>query len=149
MRTRDLRERLAVAIANRLSPERTRRATLFERLTVQRLSWDHVVRLNRYLALIGKVATAVWVGFIGSVILGFDWKDAVEEAFNSGRPIKEALVLAILVPTLVFLAIRSVVGFLRWRLQRGLWRRDVERLTPAPAPPSPPSRGRGTDRRRR
>jgi hypothetical protein len=128
MRARDLRERLGVAIASRLSPERIRRATLFERLTVQRLSWDQVVRLNRYLALLGKVTTGVWVAFVGTVILGFDWRDAVEGALNSGRPIKEALVVAILVPTLLFLAIRSVVGFARWRLQRELWRRDVERL---------------------
>jgi hypothetical protein len=129
MRARDLRERLSVAILNRLSPEQIRRATLFERLTVQRLSWDQVVRLNRYLALLGKVTTGVWVAFVGTMILGFDWRDAVEGAFNSGRPIKDALVVAILVPTLVFLAIRSVVGFLRWRLQRELWRRDVERVT--------------------
>jgi hypothetical protein len=128
MRARDLRERLGVAIASRLSPERIRRATLFERLTVQRLSWDQVVRLNRYLALLGKVTTGVWVAFVGTVILGFDWRDAVEGALNSGRPIKEALVVAIAVPTLLFLAIRSVVGFARWRLQRELWRRDVERL---------------------
>jgi hypothetical protein len=122
MRARDLRERLSVAILNRLSPEQIRRATLFERLTVQRLSWDQVVRLNRYLALLGKVTTGVWVAFVGTMILGFDWRDAVEGALNSGRPIKDALVVAILVPTLAFLAIRSVVGFLRWRLQR-------ERLT--------------------
>jgi hypothetical protein len=31
--------------------------------------------------------------------------------------------------TLVFLAARSMLGFARWRLQRELWRRDVERLT--------------------
>jgi hypothetical protein len=129
MRARDLRERLGVAIASRLSPERTRRATLFERLTVQRLSWDQVVRLNRSLAFLGKLTTGVWVGFIASMILGVDWRDAVEGALNSGRPIKEALVVAIAVPTLLFLAIRSVVGFARWRLQRELWRRDVERLT--------------------
>jgi hypothetical protein len=129
MRPRELGERIGVAIADRVSPERTRRATLLERLTVQRLSWDNVVRLNRYLALLGKLTTAVWVAFVASVILGFDWKDAVEETLNSGAPIKEALVVALLVPTLVFLAIRSVVGYWRWRLQRELWRRDVERLT--------------------
>jgi hypothetical protein len=28
----------------------------------------------------------------------------------------------------VFLAARSMLGFARWRLQRELWRRDVERL---------------------
>jgi hypothetical protein len=45
--------------------------------------------------------------------------------------IEGALALAILVPTLVFLAARSVLGYGRWRLQRELWRRDVERLTAA------------------
>jgi hypothetical protein len=129
MRRKDLRARLSVAIASRLSPEHTRRATLFERLTVERLSWDQVVRLNRYLALLGKLTTTAWVAFVGSAILGVDWQSAAEKALNSGRPIKEALVLAILVPTLAFLAIRSVVGFARWRLQRELWRRDVERLS--------------------
>jgi hypothetical protein len=55
----------------------------------------------------------------------------VQEAVNSGRPIEGALALAILVPTLVFLAARSMLGYGRWRLQRELWRRDVERLTAA------------------
>jgi hypothetical protein len=39
--------------------------------------------------------------------------------------------LAIVLPTLLFLAARSMLGFARWRLQRELWRRDVERLTSA------------------
>jgi hypothetical protein len=39
--------------------------------------------------------------------------------------------LAILIPTLMLLAARSMLGFARWRLQRELWRRDVERLTSA------------------
>jgi hypothetical protein len=59
-------------LASRLSPEHTRRATLLERMTVRRLSWDHVVLLNRWLALVGKVATCVWVGFVASAVLGFD-----------------------------------------------------------------------------
>jgi hypothetical protein len=33
------------------------------------------------------------------------------------------------VPTLVFLAARSMLGFARWRIQRELWRRDVARLS--------------------
>ena len=57
--TRRIRARGAAAIATRLSPERTRRATL---------------------------------------------------------------------PSFVFLAARSLIGFARWRLQRELWRRDVRRL---------------------
>jgi hypothetical protein len=40
-------------------------------------------------------------------------------------------VLAIVLPSLAFLAARSLSGFARWRLQRELWRRDVERLSRA------------------
>jgi hypothetical protein len=129
--SKDLRARIQAALAARLSPERTRRATRIERLTVQRLSWDWVVRLHRYLEFFGKVATAVWLSFLVSLVVGFDWKKVVEQAVNSGRPIEGALALAILVPTLVFLAARSMLGYGRWRLQRELWRRDVERLTAA------------------
>jgi hypothetical protein len=125
---RELRGRLEVALAARLSPERTRRPTLLERWTVRRLAWDQVVRANRYLELVGKLATGVWVGFIASVVLGVQWKEVVEDAVNSGKPVQGAVVLGILVPTLVFVAARSLVGFSRWRLQRELWRRDVERL---------------------
>ena len=122
-----LRARVDAELAARLSPEHTRRATLTERLTVQRLSWDHIVRLHRYMELLGKLATAIWVAFIASIVLGFDWKRVVDEALNSGSPI-EGLALTILVPTLVFVAARSMLGFVRWRLQRELWRRDVDRL---------------------
>jgi hypothetical protein len=128
---RRFRTRVQAALEARLSPERTRRATRIERLTVQRLSWDWVVRLHRYLEFFGKVATAVWLSFLVSLVVGFDWKKVVEQAVNSGRPIEGALALAILVPTLVFLAARSMLGYGRWRLQRELWRRDVERLTAA------------------
>jgi hypothetical protein len=123
-----LRRRIAAAIASRVSPERTRRATLFEQLTVQRIPWDTVVRLNRYLEVTGKLATAIWVGFIGSVVVGVEWKDIVEDAVNSGRPLENALLFVVGVPTAVFLLARSMIGFARWRLQRELWRRDVERL---------------------
>jgi hypothetical protein len=125
---RRLRARLGQAISARLSPERTRRATLFERMTVSRLSWEAVVRLNRWLALSGKLATAVWLGFIASVVLGVDVRDYVRHALNSGAPLKSAAALAIIVPTVVFLVARSGIGFARWRLQRELWRRDVLRL---------------------
>jgi hypothetical protein len=113
-------------------PEHTRRATLLERLTVVRLSWDHVVRLHRYVELLGKLATAVWAAFVASsFVLGLDWKGFVADSLNSGKPIEGAFTLAILIPTLVFVAARSMLGFARWRLQRELWRRDVERLTSA------------------
>jgi hypothetical protein len=123
-----LRARLEAAVGARLSPERTRRATLLERLTVQGLGWDQLVRLHRYIELLGQLATVVWVGFIASLVLGFDWKGTVNDTLNSGDPIAGALLLAIAVPTLVFVAARSMLGFARWRLQRELWRRDVARL---------------------
>jgi hypothetical protein len=126
--TRRIRARVAAALATRLSPERTGRATLLERLTVQRLSWNGVVRLNRYLELAGKVATVIWVAFIASVVVGVEWKDIVEEAINSGRPLQNVVLLALALPTFAFLAARSLIGFARWRLQRELWRRDVQRL---------------------
>jgi len=119
---------IEAALAARLSPERTRRATLFERLTVRRLSWDLVERLNRYLSAVGKVTTGIWVGFIASLVLGVNWRVVVEQALNSGKRFEGAIVLALVLPTFVFLLARSMIGFLRWRLQRELWRRDVERL---------------------
>jgi hypothetical protein len=124
-----LRQRIATALAARVSPERTRRATLFEQLTVQRLSWESVVRLNRYLEVTGKLATGIWVAFICSLVFGVNWKEVVEDSINSGQPLENALILAIALPTLVFLAARSLIGFARWRLQRELWRRDVQRLS--------------------
>ena len=124
-----LRERVSAALADRLSPEGTREATLFERLTVRRLPWEHLVRFNRSLALVGKVATTIWVATIATIVLGIDWRGPVQAALNSGRPIEGAIVLIFLLPTVVVLVTRSLIGFLRWRLQRELWRRDVERLT--------------------
>jgi hypothetical protein len=127
-RTHELRARLGRAIAARVSPERTRRATRLERMTVSRLSWNALVRLNRWLEVTGKLATVVWVGFIASIVLGLDVKDYVRHALNSGAPLASAAALAIIVPTVVFLVARSSIGFARWRLQRELWRRDVLRL---------------------
>jgi hypothetical protein len=43
----EFRARIEAALAARLSPERTRRAPRVERMTVQRRSWDWVVRLHR------------------------------------------------------------------------------------------------------
>jgi hypothetical protein len=121
---------VASALAARLSPERTRRATMLERLTVRRLSWDSVVRLNRALSALGKTATCVWVLAIASIVVGVDVRDLVQQVFNSGRRMEHVVGLAILAVTVAFLLLRSVLGFWRWRLQRELWRRDVERLTP-------------------
>jgi hypothetical protein len=69
------------------------------------------------------------VVFVASLVLGLDRKAVVTDSVNSGKPIEGAFALAILLPTLLFLAARSMLGFARWRLQRELWRRDVERLT--------------------
>jgi hypothetical protein len=44
-----------------------------------------VVRLHRYLEFFGKLATAVWVGFVVSLVAGFDWKEVVEQAVNFGQ----------------------------------------------------------------
>jgi hypothetical protein len=144
---RQLRTRIESALMARVSPERTRRATWLERMTVQRLDWNLVVRLNRWFGLLGKFTFGLWIAFVGTVVLGVDWKDVVQDAVNSGRPVKTAFALSLIVPTLLFVAARSLIGFVRWRLQRELWRRDVERLdgaaTPAggstPAPAAPPS----------
>jgi len=124
-----LTSQLKSKISARLSPEHTRAATLSERLTVSKLSWEWIVRLNRYLEFFGKVTTVVYVGFVASVIFGVDWKDVVAHTFNSGAPVKGAVTLAFVLPTLLFVALHSLIGYGRWRLQRELWRRDVERLS--------------------
>jgi hypothetical protein len=131
-----LRARLGAAFAAHLSPERTRRATLFERLTVQRLPWDALVRIHRYLELVGKFATGVWIGFVASVVLGVNWQLVVADIFNSGARITNALALTLVLGTGVFLLARSTLGFLRWRVQRELWRRDVERFESAGITPA-------------
>jgi hypothetical protein len=105
-----LRARFEAAVTARLSPERTRRATLLERLTVSRLSWEQLVRLHSYIELLGKLATVVWVGFVASIVLGLDWRGAVNDTLNGGDLIEGALVLAVLVPTLVFVAARSMLA---------------------------------------
>jgi len=124
-----LRETVNTAVTGRLTPERTRRPTLFERRTVRRLSDAWVLRLHPWLELLGKATTVLYCAFIASVVLGADWRDTVESTLNGGRPLKAAIVLAVVIPTLLFIAARSMIGWLRWRLQRELWRRDVERLS--------------------
>lgn len=124
---------LGGALANRLSPERTRQPTLIERLTVRRLPWRLLVRVHRWLEFSGKIATGIYVGFLATVVLGVDWKHSVEAALNSGKPVRGAIALAIAIPTIVFLLARSMIGWMRWKIQRELWRRDVERLSAAPA----------------
>jgi hypothetical protein len=127
-RRRRLREGLESAFAERLSPERTRRATLFEQQTVGRLDWDTVARLNRWLELLGRIATVVWAALIATIVLGVDVRDLVEGLINSGQPLRKVVIVAVILPTLAFFLLHSMIGFLRWRLQRELWRRDVERL---------------------
>jgi hypothetical protein len=130
-RRRRLRAGLESAFAERLSPERTRRSTLFERHTVGRLDWDTVARLNRWLELLGRIATVVWAALIATIVLGVDVRDWVEGLINSGQPLRKVVIVAVILPTLAFFLLHSMIGFLRWRLQRELWRRDVERLEAA------------------
>lgn len=120
--------RVRAELAQRLTPERTRRATLTERYTVSRLPWDWCVRLNRYLEFFGRVTTVLYCAFIATVVFGVDWRDMVESTFNSGDPVRGAFVLVIVLPTLLFVALHSMFGWGRWRLQRELWRRDVAAL---------------------
>ena len=127
-----LRQRVRTGIetvfAERLSPERTRRSTWFERQTVGRLEFDTIARLNRWLELLGRIATVVWVAIIATIVLGVNLRDQVESMLNSGRPLRYVAILTLVLPTVVFFLLHSVIGFLRWRLQRELWRRDVERF---------------------
>ena len=113
---------------SKFSPEWTRHPTWVESRTVSRLSWTWLVRLNRYLEITGRVATLAYVAFFATLALGVDWKHVVEAGMNSGKPIRGALVLVIVLPTLLFVALHSLTGYGRWRLQRELWRRDVARL---------------------
>jgi len=131
METRSQRVRASVGriFAEVLSPERTRRATLIERMTVGRLEWETIERLNRWLELLGRIATVVWAALIAVIILGFDMKDTVANVVNGGDPVRAAVFLAVLAPTIVFFLAHSTIGYMRWRLQRELWRRDVDRLT--------------------
>lgn len=125
-----LRQRIEATVAARVSPERTRRATMSERLTVSLLPWRRLVQINRALEILGKIATTVWVITIASIILfGLDLKDSIAHVFNAGRPVEGLIAAAILVPTVIFLLLRSGIGYCRWRVQRELWRRDVRRLT--------------------
>ncbi len=114
---------------NRVSPDRTRRATTTERLSVSLMPWDRLVLVNRVLEIAGKLATTIWCGTLAAIILGFDPKDAIEGALHSGRPISGILAITVLIPTVIFLLLRSGIGYCRWRVQRELWRRDVRRLT--------------------
>lgn len=111
-----------------ISPERTRRPSLFERHTVCRLSWSAIVRVNRYLEVVGRLATAVYFLFIVTLVFGVDWKDTLQSTFNDGEPVKGVLAAVIVLPTLLFVALHSITGYGRWRLQRELWRRDVAQM---------------------
>ena len=128
-RSQRVRASVQRVFAERLSPERTRRATLLERQTVGRLDWQTIERLNRWLELLGRIATIVWAAFVAVIVLGFDVKDTVADVVNGGDPVRAAIFLAILAPTIIFFLAHSAIGYMRWRLQRELWRRDVNRLT--------------------
>lgn len=128
-----LAARVTSAIEAKLSPEGTRRATLFERMTVRRLPWMWLVRLNAWLSALGKLATTLYCIAIAAFVIGVDVRPTVEDALNSGKPIEHVFVLVILIPTVIFLLARSLIGYGRWKLQRELWRRDVERLGGGPS----------------
>jgi hypothetical protein len=127
-RGRRLRSGIQSAFVQRLSPEQTRRASWFERQTVGRLGWNTIARLNRWLELLGRIATFVWVAIVATIVLGVNLRDEVESVLNSGRPLRYVAILTLVLPTVAFFLLHSTIGFLRWRLQRELWRRDVERL---------------------
>jgi hypothetical protein len=122
-----LRARLRNQLS-KVSPEWTRRSTPVEAMTVGRLSWETLVRLNRVLEVAGRLATFAYFLFLATIVIGVDWKHLVEVSVNSGRPVRGAVALALLIPTLLFVALHSLTGYGRWRVQRELWRRDVERL---------------------
>lgn len=121
--------RVRAELRARLTPEHTRDATLTERLTVSRLSWNSCVRLNRYLEFFGRLATLIYCAFMVTVVFGVNWRAVVESSFNSGKPVRGAIILVFVLPTLFFVALRSMTGWGRWRVQRELWRRDVAILT--------------------
>jgi hypothetical protein len=60
--------RFEAAPAAQFSPEGIHPATLTERLMVSRLSWERLVRRNRWPAFPGKLATFVWGCCIASVV---------------------------------------------------------------------------------
>ena len=97
------------------------------------------MRIHRYLELIGKLATGIWVAFVASVVLGVNWKFVVEDVFNSGRRIIDALLISLLLRTGVFLLARSTVGFLP--LARAAGAVAATGIAPA-APWRRPARGR-------
>jgi hypothetical protein len=134
-RRQRLRAGIEAGFAQLLSPERTRRASWFERQTVGRLEWDTIARLNRWLELLGRIATVVWAAIIATILVGVDLRNEVESVLNSGRPLRWVAILTLVLPTVVFFLLHSVIGFLRWRLQRELWRRDVARLEARAADP--------------
>jgi hypothetical protein len=124
-----LAARARTVLEQRLSPEGTRRPTLFERVTVRRLPWRWLVRLNAWLAALGKAATCVYCLVVGALIIGFDVRPTLQSLLRSEKPLEHVLALSIILITAIFLLARSLLGFGRWKLQRELWRRDVERLS--------------------
>src|SRR5690349_24648107 len=87
-----LRDRLRAGLSA-VSPEWTRRATWTERHTVSKLSWTWLVRINRALEVLGRVATAAYVVFAATLVFGVDWRGAIESMLNSGKPVKGAIAL--------------------------------------------------------
>jgi hypothetical protein len=128
---RTRRARLAARVRQEIaaiSPERTRRASWVERHTVARLNQGMLERTNRWLEAVGRLTTVIYAAFIVTLVFGVDWKDAVQHLFNEGKPVKGAIALVVVLPTLIFVALHSITGYGRWRVQRELWRRDVAQM---------------------
>ena len=102
--------RVTSALTEKLSPEGTRRPTLFEQLTVRRLEWRWIVRLNTWLSAVGKVATGIWVATIVVILSGVELRPVLQDVLNGGKTIEHVFALAIVVPTIVFLLARSILG---------------------------------------
>jgi hypothetical protein len=128
---RTRRARIAARVRHEIasiSPERTRSASWVERMTVQRLTWSQIVHLNRILEVLGRLTTAIYCVFLFTLLLGVDWRHGVQETFNAGEPVNGVIALVVVLPTLIFVALHSITGYGRWRLQRELWRRDVQSM---------------------
>lgn len=123
-----LRRRFAVAVRRRFTPEGTRAASLVERVALGRLSARAVARLNAALEMIGELATWLLIGIFAAALFGLDWRGKIESSFNQGEPIQHAVTIGILLSVLSLVALRSVIGAFRWRIQRELWRRDAAAL---------------------
>jgi hypothetical protein len=90
---------------------------------------DDALRLNAALEIAGRAATAIWVAVIAAAVIGLRWRNALENALNEGRPVRAIVALALLLAIGALVAVHSLLGFARWRVQRELWRRETASTT--------------------